>query len=80
MCDLSVVKEFPHLMKQLDLKLPRLYSTMSTQLVYKSKLASTSDPTINIRRGYVMGCQLSLSEVKKTKSYAVNDCNTMKLW
>jgi hypothetical protein len=58
MCDLSVVKEFPHLMKQLDLKLPRLYSTMSTQLVYKSKLASTSDPTINIRRGYVMGLSI----------------------
>jgi hypothetical protein len=42
MCDLSVVKEFPHLvqwnhrMKQWDLKLPRFYSTVSTSLVYKS--------------------------------------------
>jgi hypothetical protein len=35
-----------------------------------------------LQRSYIFGGSflLSLSEVKMTKSYAVNDCNTIEFW
>jgi hypothetical protein len=68
----------PSPMKQCDLKLPRLYSTVITAPFCGE---DREDPDC-LQRGYIFGGSflLSLSEVKKTKSYAVNDCNTIEFW